>query len=321
MPRILHSINTQDQAIAADGIYNYDLAVNPLSTVLLVARPLNDTGTLANFQSYLGIAAAFNRITIQRVGEAVFSMRGEDAAALNYFRHGIMPYQAYHLDTDNDRRAVVIPLILGRQPYDSKSCMPASRRGELNLELDIDIADTGYDGMRLSIETIEIVDAKPTEYERKTSVNQTFAATGDNDVDLTPGAINRGVLCWGTTAPTGAAPAPTLGRLKVMVDNSDTFFNATDVEVASSLCTLWGRQPPAYDAHIHRQTANTDTVTNGGPISVGYNGWQNYAFLDFDPTRDDEFVLDCREAKRFNLRVNAEAANAARFVQIEKLKA
>src|SRR5574342_71998 len=161
----LHSVAVQDQAIAADGIFTFDLAVNPLSMVLLALRPLNDTGTLTNFETYRGICAAANRVSILYRGESILSMRGEDVAALNYFRWGMVPYQGQHDNTDNERRCVVMPLLLGRWPYSKESCFPASRRGELVLELDLDIADTGYDGLRISAETVEILDAKPKEVE------------------------------------------------------------------------------------------------------------------------------------------------------------
>jgi len=317
--RFNHSVCVQLQTPGADGVFAHDLAVNPLSVVLLKLAPLNDTGTLANFCSYFTLCQAVNRISVFHRGEVIHSSRGDDLAALNYFRHGIMPYQGMHLDTDNFRRAAVLPLFLGRFPYDTKSCFPASRRGELVIELDLDIADTGYDNLTYSIETIELMDAKPSEYERKTALNQTFSATGDVDVELNPGLVNRGLLVWGTTGYAGASPVPTWGRIKLMLDNQEAAFQSTDFEVSQMLHTLWGRQPPAYDAHIHRQTANTDLFTNGGPISVGYNGWELYSFLDLDPTRDDQFSLDTKGKNRFNLRPNAETANAVRVVQIEKV--
>src|SRR5688572_1685113 len=107
----LHTVMVQDQLISADGIQNFDLAVNPLSCALIVLRPLNDTGTLAAFQSYKGICAALNRISVLFRGESIVSARGEDLAALAYYRHGIMPYQGQHDDTDNERRAVVLPIM------------------------------------------------------------------------------------------------------------------------------------------------------------------------------------------------------------------
>lgn len=319
----LHSVAVQEQAIAADGIYTYDLAVNPLSVVIPVLRPLNETSTLANFQTYRGICAALNRCSILYRGESIYSMRGEDIAALNYFRHGIMPFQGQHDDTDNERRCVPLPMLLGRHPYDLKSAFPATRRGELVLELDIDIADTGYDGLRLSVETIELLDAKPREYEKKVQVTQTFAATGDVDVDLPPGNVCRGLLLYGTTPFGGAAPAPSWGRIKTLLDNQEAGYAATDFEVAQMLHCLWGRQPPTYDTRktrVDATAASATQATSGVNFNIGTDGWESYAFLDFDPTADDTFALDTRNKSRFHVRANAETADAVRVIPIEVIK-
>lgn len=320
--RFNHSVAAQDQAIAADGVQTFDLAVNPLSVILLNIRPLNDTGTLLNFQSYLGLCGAMNRISVLHRGVSVLSMSGRDAAAMAYFRHGINTLQNTHLSTTNFRRCAVLPLILGKFPYDPNSCFPASKRGDLILELDMDIADTGYDGLRISVETVELLEAKPKEFERQVQVQQTFGATGDNDVDLPPGNVNRGFLLFGTTAFTGAAPVPSWGRISVLLDNIQYGFSATDFEVAHTLSALWGRQPPTMDGHIHTllEVAGGAVVTPTqaeGPSSVGSGGWENYAYLDFDPTRDDKFALDARKATRLHVRGNAETADAVRVIPVE----
>lgn len=318
----LHSVAVQDQLIGADTVQSFDLAVNPLSVVLIALRPLNDTGTLGNFQSYLGLCQALNRVTIMHRGESIISMRGEDLAAMNYFRYGIMPFQGQHADTDNDRRCAVLPAILGKFPYDKSSVFPASRRGELVLEMDIDIADTGYDGLRLSVETIEILDAKPTEFEKKVSIAQTFAATGDVDVDLPPGNLNRGILLFGTTGFAGATPAPSWGRVKVLLDNQEALYTATDFEVAQMLHCLWGRQPPQYDnrrTRVNATSGSSTEPTSGENFDIGA-GWTQWAFLDFDPTRDDSHSLDTSGRSRFHIRANAETDDAVRAIPIEVIK-
>jgi hypothetical protein len=318
--KFLHSVVVQDQAIAADGIYTFDLGVNPLSALLISLRPLNNTGTLSNFASYLAICQAINRATVYKTGEAVVNMRGEDIAAMNYFRHGIVPYQGMHLDTDDFRRCTVLPMLFGKYPYDGKSCLPSVPRGQLSLELDLDIADTGYDGLRLSVEMIELLGVTPKEYERRVQVVQTFAATGQQDVELSPGNLVRGILLYGTTPFTGATPAPSWGRVRTLLDNQEAGYSASDFEVAQMLHTLWGRQPPAYDGHIHRTTtdgnAQTLVPTLGYASSVGL-GWNNYAFLDFDPSRDDSLALDARKASRLQLRADAETADLVRAIPIE----
>lgn len=316
---ILHSVNVQEQAISADGLYNYDLAVNPLSMVLIALRPLNDTGTLANYTSYRALCAALNRVSITHRGESVINMRGEDIAALNYYRWGMLPYQGQGDNVDNERRCCVLPILFGRWPYSKTSCFPASRRGELNMELDIDIADTGYDGMRISVESIEIPDARPVEFERKITSSQTWAATGDQDFDLPPGNLCRGLFLFGTTAFGGANPAPSWGRVKVLLDNMEQGYAATDFEVAQMLHCLWGRQAP-FDTHSHTVNAagaGVEETTSTFDVGEGYN---SYALLDFDPMGDDAHTLDTRGRSRFHVRANAETADAVRVTPLEVVK-
>lgn len=320
----LHNIAVQDRLIAADGLENFDLAVNPLSVILLALRPLNDTGTLANFQSYRGLCAALNRVSVLYRGEAIQSMRGEDLAAFNYFRWGMMPFQGQHDDVNNERRCAVLPIVMGRWPYSKDSCFPASRRGELTLECDFDIADTGYDGLRLSVETIEIMDAKPKEYEKRVQVTQTNGATGDQDMDLVAtGNLIRGILLFGTTGFAGATPAPSWGRIKVLLDNVEAGYSNTDFEVAQMLHCLWGRQPPMYDGHKHIITtdgnAQTEVETLSGPRDVG-EGYEQYCYLDYDPTGDDTHSLSTKDKSRLILRANVETADAVRAVPVEVIK-
>lgn len=322
------SIPTPEQAISADGVVTFDMGVNPLSSLFLCIRPLNDTGTLAAFQSYRGLCAALNRVTLLDRGESIISMTGQDMAAMNYFRHGIMPFQGQHDDTDNERRCAVLPLIIGRHVWDPRSCYPARMRGELQLEVDFDIADTGYDGLRFSVESLEFPGASPAEFERKVTISQTWAATGDVTMDLVPGRRLRGVLLFGTTPFAGAAPAPSWGRIKLMVDNRETFISASDFEVQQMSHCLVGRQPPMYDGHMHRVDATAAVATQptlSGPFNIGagiagavdINSWMQYAFLDFDPTGDDTFGLDGTSAKMVRLAVNAETADAVRAVPVE----
>lgn len=318
MPRLFHSVAVQEKAVAADGVEVFDLAVNPLSVVLLNIRPLNDTGTLANFKNNLELAAAFNRVSILHKGAAVVSMKGEDLMALNYYRHGMLPYEANGDDVDNERRCLTLPICLGKFAYDPSSCFPASKRGELTMELDIDVADTGYDNFRYSVETVEILDAKPKEYERKTSISKTFAATGFQDFDLPNGQLVRGLMLWGTTAFDGASPAPTWGRVELVLDNQQLGYASTDFEVLKQLGQLMGRSPPIV-SHLHEFEPVAGVRTLGYPRMVGKNGWDNYAYMDLDPNRDDSYSINTAGSSSFLLRANVETADAARVVMVERI--
>jgi hypothetical protein len=315
--------------IAADGVYTYDLGVQPLSVLLINLRPLNDTATLATWANAYRICQAINRLTIYDRGHAVQSMRGEDIAALNFFRWGFTPFLANADDTNNERRVVTLPVIMGRYPYSLTSCYPARGKGELQVELDLDVADTGYDTLDISIDAIELPGAKVKEYERRLTQSMTFNATGAQDMDLPVGNLLRGLFLWGTTGYGGAAPAPSWGNVSVLLDNQEAGIRGIDWEVSQMLQALSGRPclPPSEDNHLHRVTADGNAQTELTTLGGGGHGpttpseYFLYSLLDFDPTGDDAFALDTSAAKRLQIRAIAETADAVRCVSIERLTA
>lgn len=317
----LRNIAVVEQAIAADGIQNFEMPTNPLSVLLLTLRPLNDTGTLANYQRYRAICAALNRVTLELNGQTILNMRGEDIAALNYLRWGIYPPEANPDNVDNERRAVVLPLILGKAPFEKSSCLPATERGQLQLTCDFDIADTGYDGLRFSVESVELPGAKPKEYERRTQVAQTLAATGTQDVQLVPGLPCRGILLFGTTGFAGASPAPSWGRVKVMLDNMEAGYAAADWETALADPFIFQGRSMAMGEHKHTVNAAGAGVEETTAVFDADEDFTLYNYLDFDITRDDEFTLDTSGANSFKVRAEAETADAVRAIQIEVVKA
>jgi hypothetical protein len=322
---LLHSIWKPEVAVSADGTEVFNLPVNPLSVVLLHLKPLNDTGTLSNFQRAMGICGALDSIRVLHKGAAVYSMSGRDALAMNYFRGGMLPWEANGDDTDNERRSLLLPIIFGKFAYDPMSCLPKTVSGELTMELTVDIADTGYDGFRYAVETIELIGANPKEFERKTTISRTFTSTGDNDVDLPNGNLMRGILLFGTTPFGGAAPAPTWGRVELRLDNEQKGYASTDFEALRQLQQLMGRQPPTGQFHTHRvdATGGATQETAGGPIDegAGGEGWENYAYMDLDPDRRDTFSVDTKGKSNVVLRANVETADAARAVVIERMAA
>jgi len=318
-----HSIITQEQLISADGTQQFDLGVNPLSFLMLGIRPLNDTGTLANFARANALAQSLEAVRVLYRGAAVVSIRGEDLLQLNYFRNGMIPFEANGADTDNERRCLALPLMLGRHPYDLDSCLPAAIRGELVLEVQFDIADTGYDGLRFDVLACELPDAKPSHFERTTSIARTFPATGFNDVPLAIGNTCRGLMLFGTTGFGGAAPAPTWGRVSTLLDNEEVGVQAVDFEIAHQLHQLMGIAPPTGQRHSHRVDATaavTTQATAAGPHGEGLgDGFNQYMWLDFDPTRDDAHSIETAGHNSWMIRANVETADAARVIQIERI--
>lgn len=312
--------------LSGDGIVTRDLGVQPVSAILLNVRCLNNTGTLAQWANGYQIAKAVNRFTLLYRGQGIISMRGEDILAMNYYRYGMMPWLMNPDNVDDEQRSLTIPIFLGRYPWLKSSCFPAVGKGELTVEIDFDDADTGYDTTGFSIDTIELPGAKPTEYERRVQQTMTWPATGNQDIDLPLGNTIRGALLWGTTGYVGATPAPSWGQVSVLVNNQEAGYRSVDWETLQTLHMLRGLPflSTTEDDHFHTTTtdgnAQTAVSTLGGGGHNRATTYQNYAFIDFDPTGDDAFALDAKDANRVQIRAAVETADAVRCIPVERIK-
>ncbi len=321
MAIFIHSVLRSNALVASDGDIVVDLPVNPLSVILLHLSPLNDTSTIADYRVLGALLSALDNVRVSHKGSAVVDLAGVDLAMLAMLWHKSPIWQSNAVETDNDRRSIVVPVIFGRRAFLPGECFPETKKGELQLTLTLDIADTGFDGLRLSVETIELPEASPETVQKVTTLSQTFAATGDNDIDLPIGNPIRAILCFGTTGFAGAAPAPTLGQLEVLKDNRQIGFTSTDFEVARGLLGLTGVPFPADFRHIHSGTYTTTVAGDSREPEIGASLDDNYCLLNFDPLWDDQYILETAGAGRVNVRVNAEAANAARIMPIERVAA
>src|SRR5688572_13857218 len=123
MPRFLHSVAVEQRNVAVSTTEAFDLPVNPLSVIMLRICPLiNNAGTPINGKpSYLDLVAMFSRVRVVYRGASIVSCHAVDLACMNYLRRGVLPRVANPDDTDNERVSAVLPIFLGRWPYDPSS--------------------------------------------------------------------------------------------------------------------------------------------------------------------------------------------------------
>jgi len=321
MARFIHSVIVQNQLIAADGIATYDLPVNPLSALLLHISPLNETSTITNFGLIARILSALDNVQILHKGTSIIAASGADLFAHNILFNGLDIAQANPVQTDNDRRSFTLPLIFGRRAYDPKEGIPETQRGELVGQFTWDIADTGFDGLRISIEAVELPDATPDFMARVTTLGSTIPATGDFDLALPIGHEIRGLTLFGTTAFAGATPAPTLGRLTTLVDNLQTHYSTTDFEVSRAITRLALKRMSAWNEHLHGFVDAAAGQANTQRQNDLFPSLENYTVLDFDPLGDDSYNLQTKGAGAVTLRINAETADAMRCLVVQKFPA
>lgn len=335
------SILAVDQAITVDGDVSYDLPVDPLSVVLVHISPLNETSTLTNYRLLVGLLGAVDNLVIAHRGASVIAVNGQDLAMLAMLWHRATLWQSNARALDNDRRSLVLPVFLGRSAYNASEAFPATKRGESILTVTWDISASGFDGLRISIEVITLPGVSPEFVQRVLTTAVTFGATGQQDVDLPVGNVMRALLLFGTTGFAGASPAPSWGDIQVLLSDQQTHFTATRWEVLRSVVGLMGVPFPPGGRHIHDPNfdvvspdaidlATNNTLTNeikndlNALIAVlepevGASLDENYALLDFDPTRDDEYSINTEGASRFHVRADADTADAVRVLTVEKV--
>lgn len=267
MPQILRTVLQPDTPRAADAVgVTLDLPVNPLSVILFTIKALNDTGTVANYRSYLTLIDAITNVVVKYRGASVLAGDLRDLAVMTAILTGWQPQQLNMGILDNDVRAITVPLVFGRVPYSPDECFPATRRGDLTLSFDTDILDTGYDGLITQIETIELLDAQPSQFLKQTTTERILDAAGDFDIELPIGNDVLGVLLRGATVPNTAFDA-SIGQLALMVDNVEMVYSLTNWE------TLHGdlaRRIPSwrYDSHKHNMSQHTHNVSVKGGLTL-----------------------------------------------------
>ncbi len=318
--RFLRQVIVQNESFAVSTQRTDDLPVNPITMILYTLRATESLGTTANFTSIDAMLNQVSKVEVLYKGSAIISGSLADLARLNGILIGHVPMQTKTSIVDADLRTITVPILLGRRPYDPTECFPAVRRGEFQIQSTTAAAQTGITTPVLQLETVELLEAKPTRFLKYTTISRTFAATGDNDVDLPIGNKMAGVLLFGTTAPTGTSVAATIGQTRLLVDNVEQYYARCNWESLHNELARYVQEGPAagaFTAEEHGAAANAagQFLITGEHAQTGF--WNNYAFLDFDPMDDDAFLLETAGRARIHLRINAGAANAMRALPLE----
>jgi len=295
MADYLRSVLVQDVIPPSDGVYSYDLPVNPLSHIVLTIKCLNNLAeaTLAQVLSMIP------KLEVVYRGTGIYSLAAADLYVLNCLLLGYSPILTNRVATDNATRSLSLIVPFGRKLYNTEECFPATKKGEFQLQLTADVAVTNADGLILQVETVELFDASPSRHLKIGTLTQTPTATGDNDLDLPIGNVFLGILLWGTTFPSGVSWVATIEQAKFLVDNDEVMYSKANWE--SLRANLWTRC--GYLGDRSAAAGNDELV--------------QYALLDFDPTKDDAYALDTAGKSSVKIRYVAGDTNPIRALPIE----
>jgi hypothetical protein len=293
MGNILRTVLVQNRTEAADRSFQEDLPVNPLSLIIITIRALNNVVDVTR-----PIVDLLNMITDVGVmfrGADIIRGPLRDLAVLNGAVLGIAPHMQLGQDADDEVIAISVPISLGRKRLWEMECFPATKRGDLILEMTVDVAVNNFDGLVLQIETVELLDANPTKYLKYVRQTTEFGSTGEERVALPIGNPLVGILLTGDTVPTAAAVTATWNQLRLKADNVETRYSRANWD---SLNGELNSRHPGWNNnirdHAHRYNgAAAGFASTLEAIRVNEYG-QDYALLDFWPGDQDTFLFETK---------------------------
>jgi hypothetical protein len=280
----------------ATEVKEIDLPVEAISHLLITLQGFNATD-----ETKLGeILAYLNKVVILHNGKSIISMESTDLFALNCFLLGAAPVLTTSIATDNVSRALTLILPFGRSLFNPKECLPKTKKGELKLQLDCTVPATDFDNGVINVQCVELPGASPDKY-LKSTLTKVVApgATGDNDVDLPMGNLVAGIMLFSTTVFQTSSHTQGIEEVRVLVNNSEFGY------VSGKYLSLIGQSGINLNQLVRVPAAAGELIT------------QHYAYLDYDPVKNDEFLIDTSDVSSFKVRLNMGVNEACRVLPVE----
>lgn len=259
----------RDHTMATEHIEK-DLPIDPLSHIILTFDFFNatDEATLIEVLGFI------NKITVSKLGKTVLSLESEDLYAQNCYLFGRRPVLSGKLGTDNLNRTLTLMVPMGRKLFDPLECFPATKKGELTLDVDTTVPATTLDNAVVNIETVTLPGATPRRYLKSHMMTLTApGATGDNDIYLPMGNDIVAMCLRLTTWLTAATHTMGVDFVQLLVDDNNFAYQAAKIH------SLIGDS-------INMFESQTAVIAAQGLASP-----KHCVFLDFDPRKNDEFLL------------------------------
>lgn len=273
---------------AADGTVTIDMGTRPKAGIALRVACQNAT-TFATLSDILG---AIEDIRVELHGSSFIQLSGADLAAINAFLLHRGMIQENVIADDDATRSLVLYIPFGLGLCDPDRGLWETGPDEAKLEIDVDIADTNYDGLILEAAALEIPGAPYAECLRFNTITHTPSAVGNSDVDLPRVHPTIGYLVFSTTVHTGTAWTATADMVTLLEERDPEKFLENHWELWHGLSDFWLKDFDAYNAKIHAYTSSPTDAEQ--PVDTFY---ENYIWLPMCP---DGNYADPYDPSRFS---------------------
>lgn len=319
--RFLRSIVVDETVLAATGdIAAVDLPVNPLSFLLLtigLERPDEDATSAHRIIS--DCFAGIGDVRIDHDGEQIIQGSLADLAFTNALLTGYHPHVTNYAGLGQLQFATFL-LSFSRKPYWPREAYPATSRGRFKFRLNVlDTSPGSATELRMQLEALELIEDQPEQYLKYTTLTRALAATGRQRVPLPLGNQIVGVTLFNPATEITATEASAWGKVQVVKDNVQQYYVESnweslrgDVGMRVAAARLWGG---------HQHASDGTAVPTGDELLNRNTPPAQYGFLDFDPLRDDYFLLDTEGVSDLELDLNSDVSTGtARYLPVELVK-
>lgn len=305
-------------ALAAGAVpLDKDLPINPISFLTIVLKLLNNgANAIPTMANVLGV---LSNVEVLLDGRSLVQGSLADLAVMTHALWGVPPTVQPYTKTDDNIFHCAVHIPFGRRAWLQNEALPTTRKGDLTLRLTPAAAFTGVDGLHVTVEVRQILDVAPEQFLKYVTSTKTPNATGPHEVDLLTGPDYVGVLFYGTTKPHDDSQAASIGKLKLKVDDVEQMIPETRFE---SLYAEWQTKwPLGYSTQQHVHISDLNAVylqfQNTGADQLAENMFAHYLYVDFDPIKDMSYRLITRGRSRCHFVIDADVADAIRFLPVE----
>jgi hypothetical protein len=292
------------------------LGVQPLSALIIRVRAnLATANTDDNLDTFL---SKVDFLEVDYRGTRLISGRFANLVALSRVLARAKPRFMAPGSAAGSPREVSVLLPFGRRIGDPHRCLPAVNKGDLTLTLRTIANPSGYNNWSVSVEAIELPDAKPTEFYRYTMIGLMPTTSGIYDIDL-PRALKLAGLGIFTAPGIPFAGANVVTDVELLVNNAEQYVSFASFEALRYMAQHLSGS--SADLSVHRHTENTgasyaqnaSTLTNRNV----YDLHDGFGFISFDLTGDDQYLLETANLNNLVLRANIGAVGDVRVYPIE----
>jgi len=301
--RYIHSQLCNDIEVVAGQTQSYDLPINPVTMILLTMRWQQDKTGPYSYSQIDQLLGIISKIDVTYKGRTLYSASGQDAVMLSRMLSGAEPVLHNAIDSDNAIRMCTIPIALTPYIYSPDWASPASKRGELQLQITCSTPPNIIMSPTYSAEVIELEGAEPKYYMQCTPHAVLPSATGMIDIDLPIGNDLCGVMLRAAKVPDATDDLCSITSAALLVDNREEYISYASW---AALRTHAQMRAPEMQGNTRHQHALGDVVagsmTTETILAPSYT--HHYGYIDLMPSGIEDYILPTAGHSRVHLAID-----------------